>query len=255
MNFLTLIFLFFAGAAVASFFNLFIADYRLIFRKRSTCDGCKKVLGTVELIPLLGYVLLRGKCKHCKLKIGLHHFLGEVMGGLAFVIFAFSTAHLSLIAASHFGVFFLLFFFLALYDLRYKEIPVFAIVMMGMIGFITLLLPNSDLSFTFWDRLTGAAIGILLIGVPYVLTRKRGFGEGDMVLCAIIGFLFGWSGVLLTVVFASFLASAFTIPLLISKHLTRKASIPFVPFLFLGALIFLSWGKQVMAWYLALILF
>jgi prepilin signal peptidase PulO-like enzyme (type II secretory pathway) len=252
MTLILFIFLFIAGATMASFFNLMVADYRLILKKRSTCNRCKRVLTVGELIPVVSYVRLDGKCVKCKQKIGVHHLYGEIMGGVSFVLFGFYAFGAGLLDNVYFAVFFLLFLFLALYDLKYKEIPLSVLVLMSGIGYSAVFLPQNHV-LDFESRIIGAAVGALLIWTPYFLTKKRGFGEGDIVICLIIGYLFGWPGVILTVVFASLLASVLTLPLLVTGKLARKSQIPFVPFLFLGALMYLTWGVKVIKWYLDLI--
>lgn len=91
MNIFFYIVIFIIGSLFGSFFSL--AIYRIpnkqnIFYKSSYCPNCNKKLGFFEMIPILSYIALGGKCRHCKQKIGIRYILSELLGGITFVAYA-----------------------------------------------------------------------------------------------------------------------------------------------------------------------
>ncbi len=235
--------LFIIGIFVGSFLNVVID--RLPRKEgfitgRSHCDLCGHALAWYDLIPLLSYAFLLGKCRYCKKFIGYEYPLVELTTGLTFFLLPF-------IYTQQFTLFFVdTLFLLALFivifytDIWYGIIP-------DIILFLALftLLPV----FIFTPSLILphilAGIGACLFFLALFLgTRGRGMGFGDVKLAFFLGLLLGYPRIIVSL-YAAFLTGAGVALILIlwRKKKLRGDTIPFGPFLIVGAVLALFWGN------------
>jgi leader peptidase (prepilin peptidase) / N-methyltransferase len=218
---------------------------------RSACPHCGHRISALENIPVVSYLLLRGKCKGCGATISLRYPIVETLSGI-----------LSAYAAWHFG-----FGLAALGALLF----VWALIALTFIDFDTQLLPDSitlpllwlglllNLSATFAD-LHSAAIGavagyLALWGVYWLFklaTGKEGMGYGDFKLLAAIGAWLGWQMLPLVILFSSLVGAVVGIALIVAARHGRNVPIPFGPYLAGGGLIALFWGQTLTHSYLQL---
>ncbi len=257
------IIVFLVGLSFGSFLNVVV--YRLpkkssLLAPPSSCPACENRLGFVELIPLLGYLILRGRCKHCAMKISLRYPLVELATGLLFVLIY-----------SHFGLtidtlFYLTLLFLllaiALIDLEHRIVPN-TIVAVGLgLGFIFYIPVLADLwlNLPAWMVVNRDVIdaggGFLLGGTIMLiifLVSRGGMGAGDIKLMALIGLYVGLRGAALVMLLGFFLGAVVGVTFMALGKLTRKDALPFAPYLSLAALIEVLWGEQIWDWYLNLL--
>ena len=218
---------------------------------RSACPHCGHKIGALENIPVLSYLLLRGKCKGCGAAISPRYPIVETICGL-----------LSAYAAWHFG-----FGAAALGALLF----VWALVALTFIDFDTQLLPDSitlpllwlglllNLSATY-TPLPGAVVGavagyLVLWGVYWLFklaTGKEGMGYGDFKLLAAIGAWLGWQMLPLVILLSSLVGAVVGIVLIVAARHGRSVPIPFGPYLAGGGLIALFWGQTLTHSYLQL---
>lgn len=243
-------FLFMFGLCLGSFLNVCI--FRLlrgesIVFPASHCLQCGHKLAVKDNIPLLSFILLRGKCRYCQTHLSFQYPIVELLTATLFALagvrfgWQFQTiTAIILISAS---------LVISVIDLREQIIP-HLISLPGIgLGLILSLLPFSPVHFT--DALTGALLGGGLFFLIQVLS-KGGMGGGDVNLIAMFGAFLGWQKCLLTIFVAVLIGSMVGGLLILLKQKGRKDPIPFGPFLCLGALVSLFYGQEIITWYFSL---
>ena len=239
------------GLAVGSFLNVCI--YRIpvaesIVTPPSKCPSCDKRLKPTDLVPVLSYLFLRGRCRYCNTAISPRYALIEIL-----------TAALFILVTLKIGVGFTLLKYLfatsilivvTFIDLDHFIIPD-KIVIAGLTGG-ALLLPLTR-EFSVLNALYGiaAASGFLLF---LNIVSRGGMGMGDVKFAAFIGIILGWPLSLVAILLACFVSGLTGIILIISGLKTRKDPIPFGPFLSAGTFICYLWGRELIDLYLGFII-
>ena len=242
---------FLIGCCFGSFFNVVI--YRLpagesVVHPGSHCPICARELAWFENIPLLSYLIQRGKCRGCGTPIAFRYFIVEGLTGILATVFFMRYGFSARFAAEFCCTCILI--IISFIDLDTYIIPDIFSVTGIPVGFAFSFF---TLHPTWQNSLLGIAFGggfFLLIAYSYRWIRGLdGLGGGDIKLLAMIGAFTGWQGVAFTVLAASLsgaLAGTW------AMRRTRKGMatmIPFGPFLSLGAVCFLLWGEGVVRWY------
>ncbi len=264
LNYILIAIIFFLfGLCFGSFLNVVV--YRLPIKKSlseppSSCPSCENRLGIVELIPLLGYLLLRGRCRHCGIRISARYPMVELAVGILFVL---SYAHFGLSINT---VFYLILFFIllavALIDLEHRIVPN-TLVAYGLGAGILFYIPAAaDLllvmpSWLVVDRAVADAAGGFLLGgavmLVILLVSRGGMGAGDMKLMALIGLYVGLRGAAVVMLLGFFFGAVVGLTFMALGKLTRKDALPFAPYLSLAGLIQVLWGEQIWDWYMNLL--
>jgi leader peptidase (prepilin peptidase)/N-methyltransferase len=242
-----LVFLVF-GLVVGSFLNVCI--YRIprkisIVKPFSFCPSCKEAIKPWHNIPVLSFILLKGKCAYCEAKISVRYPIVELLNGILYV-----TAYLSF--GLTYALPFILIFISSLIvisfiDLDFQIIPDIISIPLIFSGLVLSLLPHDSagLVSNIKESLIGAVVGggsLLIVSI----VSKGGMGGGDIKLNAGIGAFLGWKSALLTIFAGSLIGSVIGI-IILKKTGNRK--IPFGPFLSIGALISLFFGERIFSWY------
>lgn len=237
---------FISGAIIGSFMNVLIyripRGFRINLPSRSACIKCKHKLTWHENIPLFSYLILGGRCKYCRKKIGYRYPLVELLGAILFLAvyknFGLSTTtiYYCILATILISVTFI--------DLDFFIIPdslSLSGIALGLLGSIFI----EDHSFV--SALLGAFFGgfiFWLLGWAYYqLTSREGLGFGDVKLLAMIGAFTGIQGVFFTIVLSSLIGSLVGIVVMLVRRENLKMAIPYGPFLAIGALAHLFWGE------------
>jgi leader peptidase (prepilin peptidase) / N-methyltransferase len=259
-----LIIIFAFGLCFGSFLNVIV--YRLplkisIINPPSSCPSCKTRLGMLELIPLFGYFLLRGRCRHCGIRISARYPVVEILTGFLFIA-VFYRFGLTIQAFFYLTLLYLL-IAVTLIDLEHRIVPNTLVAVGLIIGFLfylpTVLLFFTDLpnqliiNRSLIDALGGLALGgglMLLI----ILVSRGGMGAGDMKLMAMIGLYVGLRGVAVVMLAAFIFGALVGIFMMIIGRATRKDALPFAPYLALATLVDVFWGKILWSWYINLLL-
>jgi leader peptidase (prepilin peptidase) / N-methyltransferase len=238
------------GLIIGSFCNVVIYRVPLgksIIAPGSHCHLCSTPLLPWDNIPLLSYILLKGRCRNCKGPISLRYPLVELISGILYVLLWFKFELNILFAVYAMLVSTLL--VVALIDYDHKIIPNI-ITLPGMV--IGLGLTIYVLPITLVDSLLGLLLGGSLFYLIAFLT-KGGMGGGDIKLIAMIGAFLGWPGALFTIFSGALLGSLVGIVLMLLGRKGRKDKVPFGPFLSCGAILFILSGKDLINWYLNLL--
>ncbi len=233
------------GLLFGSFLNVCI--YRIPRNKSivwppSSCPDCNARIQWYDNIPVLSYLVLRGKCRSCKKPISLQYPVVELLTGVLTGLFVWrlglSVWTFVVLAAVYALI------ILSVIDLELMIIPdrfSLGLIVLGL----AFAWANPNFTGVWWQKelasLLGAAVG--LFGVLAIamlgtwLFKKDAMGGGDIKLMGGVGALIGWEGVITTVVFASFLGLVYAVFLMIFKGKKKSDAIPFGPFLSAGALI------------------
>jgi leader peptidase (prepilin peptidase)/N-methyltransferase len=219
----------------------------------SHCPKCKKALFWYDNIPLLSYVVLKGRCRSCGAPISPRYLIVEFSTALFFlwIWFYFGLTVQALITA----VLFSLLLVATVVDLEHQIIPDEVSVGGLAIGLLfSALVPSLHEETIWWRGLIQSLIGMLVGGgliygtgvLGNLVFRKESMGGGDVKLIAMIGSFVGWQKVILVYLLAPILA----LPLgLFLKFVKRAEVIPYGPFLSLGGWISFLWGTQLISWY------
>ncbi|RLB32571.1 MAG: prepilin peptidase [Deltaproteobacteria bacterium] len=238
------------GLCVGSFLNVCI--YRIPLKKSivtppSSCPQCHERIKLYDNIPLLSYVILRGKCRNCGAKISLQYPLVEAITGL-----------ISVALFTRFGLspqYFVFFLFLAclvsvsFIDLHHKIIP----DVLSLPG----ILIGLGISFTKWNHITwtdsivgivgGGGFLFLLAVIFEKLTGREGMGGGDIKLLAMLGAWMGWRALPLIVLISAVSGIAIGGGSLLIAGQGMRTRIPYGPFLAIGALIYFFFGHELVS--------
>ena len=268
---------FILGLCLGSFINVVIyrlprEDVTISEPRRSACPQCGEGIAWYDNLPIVSYIILGGKCRHCRVGISVRYPLIELMCGLlclaVFLKYGFSIRALA-------GTYFVLALVSITYiDLDHWIIPdviTFPGMVIGLAA--AFVAPDPTLIGLFagsrlvemgignlrYLSLIGSAMGLVLGGLLpfiimklYILIRKQeGMGGGDLTLLAMIGAFLGWRAVLMTIFFGS--AAALVGAVFVAKRdgeFGMQMPVPFGPFLSLAALINMFFGERILSWYL-----
>ena len=241
-------FVFVFGAVIGSFLNVCI--YRLpeqqsIAKPLSQCPHCHHPIRFYDNIPLISYLILKGKCRDCGEKISWRYPLVELITAiLALLLFAKFYLTLNFLV---FFIFTAVLIVITFIDLDHQIIP------------DLLTLPGIPIFFLLAVFVVGvpwmeAAIGLLIgggvlfvIALGYeVITKREGMGGGDIKLLAMIGGFLGWKSLIFVLLFSSLLGAVIGVALMLIKKEDMKYAVPFGPFLSAAGVAYLFWGDAFM---------
>ncbi len=231
--------IFILGLIVGSFLNVVGLRFRsgLTLGGRSFCPTCGKKLSPLELVPVLSYLFLRGRCSVCKAHISYQYPLIELWTGVVFAslyfVFGLTIQYLLLIAV------FCIYTVILIYDLRHKIIPDSLVYLSIVISLVYRFLAHG----TFVDWLMGPIL-FSAFGLIWLISRGRALGFGDAKLALSIGLLLGGPEGLSAIALAFWIGTLVTVPLMLfsRKGITMKSEIPFAPFMIFGAWVSVIFG-------------
>lgn len=242
------------GLAWGSFLNVVI--YRLplgmsLWRPRSHCGACRRPLRFYENIPLLSYIVLRGKCRTCGARIPVSTLIVEALTPASFVlVFLVLGPGLPFFAGCLFTSALLALTFI---DYGHKVLPD-AITLPGIVLALAYSFFRPDLKPL--QALLGAAVGggflLLAYGLYYLVRRKEGLGLGDVTLMLMVGAFLGWKLVILTLMLGSLVGALVGVFFIVRRKKDLQFALPFGTFLAPAAFIALLWGDRIISWYLGL---
>ena len=215
---------------------------------RSRCSHCQHQLSALDNIPLVSWLMLRGRCRYCKAGVSKRYPLVEL-----------STAILSAVAVWRFG---------ASPELLAALLFTWMLICMTMIDVDHLLLPDNLTLSLLWigllininglfiplsDAVIGGVIGYGVLWSLYwafkLATGKEGMGYGDFKLLAALGAWFGWQAILPILLLSSVIGSVIGLSLMASRRLSAERVLPFGPALAIAGWVYLIWGKSLINWY------
>jgi len=246
----SIIFIF--GLLIGSFLNVVLHRLQTeqsIIWPASHCPTCKKPINWYDNIPILSFIVLKAKCRHCHGQISWQYPLVELATGIisawAYCRFGWSG---DFFRTAIFGGFLLIIF---VYDLRYYLILDQVIIP----AMVTALLINLSLGLGVWGMIIGFAIGGGFFLAQFVVSSGRWIGGGDIRLGALMGLMLGWKMVLVALFLAYFSGAIVGIILILAGKKKMSSQIPFGTFLSIATFLTLLFGQPLLNWYLNLINF
>ncbi|SCX89275.1 MULTISPECIES: A24 family peptidase [unclassified Lysinibacillus] len=241
------IFLFLFGLVFGSFYNvvgLRVPQKESIVQPPSHCTKCQRQLTALDLVPVLSYVFLGGKCRSCGNKIAWIYPVMELLTGL---LFAFAYRQLGWSIEFIVALFFIsLLVIIVVSDIAYMLIP--NKVLLFFLPFLIIGRVLSPLT-PWWDCAVGAVVGF---GILYSIAviSNGGMGGGDIKLFFLIGLVLGTMHTLLTLFIAAVIGMIVGLVVLTKNKQGRKTPIPFGPSIALAAIIVYFYGDSLIDWYL-----
>ncbi len=255
------LFIFLFGLAVGSFLNALI--WRLhkgesILKGRSYCPKCKHILGVADLIPVVSFIIQKGKCRYCGKAISWQYPAVELTTAVLFVItYQISVSQLFSFSTFQFLNLLRLWFVIAVmvvvfvYDLKYTLILDKVIYPAAVVAFLASPLLNGK---GVWNgvmtALVAAALGGGFFLVQYFISKGKWIGGGDVKMGFLMGLILGIKGILVALFFSYVFGALVSLGLIAIGKKTMKSQIPFGTFLAVGTLIAMFWGEKLLQWYL-----
>jgi leader peptidase (prepilin peptidase) / N-methyltransferase len=208
-------------------------------RGGSKCDKCRHNLSWHDLIPIVSYVYLRGKCRYCHSPIPFRNLVVEIITGLAFVVINWHTLSYGSLILSLIAVVTVI---IAVMDWETMLVSEAMIVVWGLLVIINQF-TIYNLQFT--NNLLGILVGVGVIGGIWLVTKGRAMGEGDIEIAAVMGW---WLGLVNTAValWAAFILGSVVGVWRIARGKAKlKSEIAFGPFLIIGGWIAYWWGEKI----------
>ena len=234
------------GLALGSFFTVLIARWpagRSLVSPRSSCDRCDRTLTPLEMVPVLSWIALRGRCRGCGERVDARYAAVELTTAAlaAGAIAAFGPTWRGLAVA----ILLVALVPVVVIDLRHKLIPDIVVLPAAIAGLTAAVLADPARWWVPVASALGAAGFLALVGV----IRPGGMGMGDVKLGLLLGAVLG--SAVVPALAAAFAAGALIGLALIAAHgaAARRTAVPFGPFLSAGALVALLWGHTLIDWY------
>jgi len=274
------------GLAVGSFLNAFI--YRLeiadglvihphgrkdlmfeLLKGRSQCPSCGHTLAWFDLIPILSFILLKGRCRQCKEKISFQYPLVEFTTGILFILLLFvthtvfpalaSVSFLEIVELFYLWIIASLLIVIFVYDLKYFLIPdkilypaiglvlfwklilYFQVIEnLGEVNFLQVLFVGFGAASFFW--------------AIHIFSKGRAMGFGDVKLAFFMGLFLGFPAIFVALAIAFSSGALIGLILIFSKRKTMRSEVPFGPFLIVGTFVAFYWGESLIRFYMNFLL-
>ncbi len=259
---ITVAIVFIFGAIVGSFLNVCIVRIphgTSIVQPPSHCPNCKNAIRFYDNIPLISYFVLLGRCRDCGERISPRYVVVELlMALLAAALYRELGFGLAFVAAVIFVAALIVISFI---DLEVRIVPdvislpgIVAGLLFSVIGRYLIQDP-SELIPSPLSALLGILLGggfLLALAWAYeAFTGVEGMGGGDIKLLAMIGAFLGWPSIPVTLFLSSLGGSVIGLTAMLIKGVGRKYALPFAPFLCLGALLYLFFGRQLIDFFIS----
>lgn len=248
---MNVVFVFVFGLIIGSFLNVCI--YRIprgesIAFPPSHCTNCNTKIKWYDLIPIVSYIILKGKCRHCGEKISIVYPIIEALNALLWVI-AYLNYGFTL---SFFKCIFLisLFIVIALIDYNTQDIY-FNTIIIGIIGATCFIIIESILYRNVYQVLNYVIGGVISSGIICIIILiTKGMGWGDAEICLIAGLFLGFPESLFMLLISFVVGGIISVVILALKKKKRKDAIAFAPFIAIGSVIMCIYGIQILTWYI-----
>lgn len=235
------------GLIFGSFLGVIIdrlPQERNIVAGRSMCDTCERSLEWIDLIPLVSFIMFKGRCRRCKTKLSYRYPLLELITGSAYLMafHVFGLSYMSLVAMILASVLIVIAFIdidtMIIYDR-------FHVILLALGAIVIALNPSS---------LKSGLLGIVIVSVPYLILAivTQGIGGGDVKLIASAGLMLGASNTVLAFVLSTLVGGVYGVILILGKKVSAKDAIPFGPFLCIGIYTSFLYGDKIVSAYFSL---
>lgn len=244
--------IFILGLIIGSFSNVCI--YRIpknesIIFPASHCPNCHTPIKAIDNIPILSYLILKGKCRKCGEKISIRYPIVEFLTGAIYLLIflVYGRSYQTLIYALLSSALIIISFI----DLDEQIIPDEISLPGIIIGFVlSFIVPYISYLNSILGIIVGGGIIFLIALAGLAIFKKEAMGGGDVKLAAMIGAFIGWKYIIISLFIGFFIGAIAGILLILLKIKNRDDLVPFGPFIVLGSLITILWGENILTWYL-----
>lgn len=226
---------------------------------RSVCLHCHHQLAWYDLVPLVSWVALRGKCRYCHKPIGYMEPLIELGTAVFFVVsyLVWPVPLSSLLEIINFGLWLIIgvgLIILLAYDMRWFLLPdkiMFPLMGLAVVFALLQLIPSGERVIDLMSLILAATILSGLYYSIYVISRGQWIGFGDVKLGLVLALVLGqWPFAFMTLLFANLIGCFIVLPGLLTKKIQRSSHVPFGPMLILAYFIVGLFGDSILAWYM-----
>lgn len=248
-----LIFSLILGLIIGSFLNCLI--FRLYTEEslltRSHCPKCKEKIHWYDNIPVLSFLILKGKCRYCEQKISWQYPVVEaitaILFALSFYILVVNGVDFLLLFKFWFIISVLIIFFV--FDIKWQLIPINVVIFSSVV----LLILNFFIGINWLQFVYAVLISFGFFGLQYFVSRGKWIGEGDVWLSVLLALVFPTVGKIILIIFLTyFIGALVSMVLLILKKREVGEKIPLAIFISLASIITLFLGSEIIGWYLSL---
>lgn len=248
------------GLCVGSFLNVVI--YRLpnhmsLAKPSSHCPKCQNPIKWYDNIPVLSYIFLGGKCRHCKSKISFRYPFVEILNMLLWFVALLLDTNIIIQSISPnwvmFGVHLVTISTLicvAFCDFDKMEIPDELQIVLLVCGIVSFL--GGDANNRVFGFLLGGGFFALFAGLFYLLKKKEGLGFGDIKLMAVLGLVLGFANTAITIILSSTIGAIVLLILSAKNKKEKDKEYPFAVFIVPCAIVAMFVGNFVVNWYMSL---
>jgi len=253
---------FLLGSCIGSFLNSVIYSLetgKSVFNRRSHCPFCKHKLGFFDLIPILSFIFLRGRCRYCNKKISWQYPIVEITTGLLFALVALCgysylyLAYYLLLSAALLLIF--------IYDLKHYIIPdeiVYSAIFLAIGLRAYEFFMAYGWQFASWQAVLpnlflGVLAPTLFFAAIYFFSKSKWLGFGDVKLVFLLGLFLGFPNIIVAIFSATLIGSLVGIGLVLFASKGWKSRLPFAPFLITGTFIAFFFGQRIIEAYLGLL--
>lgn len=263
------IFAFLLGAVVGSFLNVCICRMphgESVVSPPSHCPKCDYQIRWYDNIPILSYLLLKGRCRSCGAPISIQYPMVELLNGLLSLalffrffpprIFEVGSAQALSRGLFYFAVLFVFcsaMVVVTFIDLEHQIIPDVITLPGIVVGFVvSFFIPQLGWLNSLIGIVGGGGSLLLIAWLYQVVAKKDGMGGGDVKLLAMMGAFFGWKAIIFIIFVSSLLGSVIGVTLMVIRKKDSTLAIPFGPFLAGAAVLYIFYGPRIIHWYLAM---
>lgn len=256
-------FAFVFGTVFASFAG--VVAYRVpkgqsILKPDSYCPSCHNDIKPYDNIPILSWLILGGKCRYCKARIGVFSLMCEIFGGIgflgAYLMYGDTIVHLPILCALLCMVF--LFIIIAAIDYETHDIYNVTLILFGILALFISLYRILALNESVWNFLGGAALGFGFFGlialVSKLILKRDALGSGDIWLVGIAGAMLGALSLLIAILISTLIGSIIELAKIKWGKQDAKSEIAFGPYLLLGIAFMAICGNELLDFYWKVVL-
>ncbi len=251
--------LFIFGLIFGSFVNAYVwrfKKHKNWVSERSICPKCKKQLQIIDLVPVLSWLALKGKCRYCKKPISVQYpaveLLTALLFALSYIYWPYTFTLLGWLAFVVWLICVVLLISLLVYDAKWQLLPnkmVFALTVSATILVILLAIHQNQLWLLVESIIAGGAFFAFFWAI-FIVSKGNMIGGGDVKLAVSLGLIVGsLVNVFLVVFLSSSLGTLIVLPFLVTKKLNQKSKIPFGSLLAVATIIVFLFNRQIIDWY------
>jgi leader peptidase (prepilin peptidase)/N-methyltransferase len=252
------------GACIGSFLNVVILRLpkKRSLNGRSSCPHCKRTLHALDMIPVLSYLVLGGRCRSCKKPISVRYALIELITAGLFMLTFLAICPIGVVGYITFARdLFIMSALVVVFVIDLEHFLIFdtvvfsGIIMVLIFNMVIAALTNTatwDLHTIVIGGMVAAAVSSGIFLFLWYVSKGKGMGLGDVKLLLFLGLAVGWPYIWVLLFLAFFLGTIYSLPLLVLKKKHLTSTVPFGTFLAVATCIVLLYGEPILHWYLQL---